>query len=116
MNHKDLDAWKQAMELAAMVYEVTKAFPREEIYGLTAQMRRAAVSVASNISEGAARPGQKEFLLFIGYALGSLAELETQLLLASRIGYGDFAAPIGQVERVRALLLGLRRSHQRNAQ
>ena len=74
------------MELAEAIYRVTRAFPREEIYGLTSQIRRAAVSVPSNIAEGHARRSTREFLHFIAIALGSVAELQTQLLLATRIG------------------------------
>jgi four helix bundle protein len=87
MNHKDLDVWIKAMDLAENVYVLTRTFPKEEIYGLTSQSRRAVVSVPSNISEGAARTSRKEFLLFLGYALGSFAELETQLILAKRLSY-----------------------------
>jgi four helix bundle protein len=110
MNHKDLDVWKKAMDLAEGVYQVTRTFPKEETYGLTSQARRAAVSVPSNLSEGAARPSRKEFQLFIGYALGSLAELETQLLLAQRLSYLSETPVFCKNDQVRAMLLGLRRS------
>jgi four helix bundle protein len=110
VNHKDLDAWKQAMDLVTMVYETTRSFPKEEVYGLTSQIRRAAVSIPSNISEGAARPGRKEFLAFLGYALGSIAEVETQLLIAERLGFCNPTGLHAQLDRVRALALGLRRS------
>ena len=73
------------MALAEQVYEVTTLFPKEEIYGLTSQMRRAAVSIASNIAEGQARQSRGEFLQFLGHARGSLAELETQTVLAQRL-------------------------------
>ena len=109
MNHKSLDAWKFAMELSEEVYLLTKKFPREEVYGLTSQMRRAAVSVPSNLSEGAARISQREFSQFLSIALGSLAELETQLILAERFGYAKTSGVLERLERVRALLLGLRR-------
>ena len=110
MNHKSLDAWKFAMELSEEVYILTKAFPREEVYGLTSQMRRAAVSVPSNLSEGAARSSQREFSQFLSISLGSLAELETQLFLAERFEYvTDTSGTLERLERVRALLLGLRR-------
>jgi len=85
--HKDLDAWKSSMELAVKVYELTDKFPKTEIFGLTNQMRRAAVSISSNIAEGAARQTNKEFTQFLYIALGSNSELETQLLLAKEIGY-----------------------------
>jgi len=101
MDHKDLDARKQAMLLVEDVYKVTAGFPKEEIYGLTAQMRRSAVSVPSNLSEGAARKSDKELNNFLSISLGSLAELETQLLIASRLGYANAEAVLDRVNRVR---------------
>lgn len=77
--HRDLDVWKKSVSLVTSIYEITKSFPKEEIYGLTNQIRRAAVSVPSNIAEGSARQGNKEFIQFLYIALGSLTELETQL-------------------------------------
>ncbi len=85
--HKDLDIWKQGIELVEEVYKNTAIFPKEEIYGLTSQMRRAAVSVPSNISEGAARSSKKEFIQFLYVALSSLAELETQTIISEKLGY-----------------------------
>jgi len=87
MTHKDLDIWKLEIELVEKVYEITAEFPKEEIYGLTNQMRRAAVSIPSNISEGAARSSKKEFIQFLYVALGSLAELETQAIISEKLGY-----------------------------
>ena len=87
MNHKELDVWKKAMDLVAMVYEVSKTFPVEERFGLTSQMRRSAVSIPSNIAEGSARKGDKELIQFMYIALGSLAELETQYLIALRLSF-----------------------------
>ena len=78
--HEQLDAWKYAMQLVKVVYQMTSTFPPEERYGLAQQMRRAAVSIPSNLAEGAGRNGIKEYVQFIGIARGSLAELETQLL------------------------------------
>ena len=78
--HEQLDAWKYAMQLVKVVYQMTSTFPMEERYGLAQQMRRAAVSIPSNLAEGAGRNGIKEYVQFIGIARGSLAELETQLL------------------------------------
>ena len=86
-SYKDLIAWNKAMELVTIVYSATKAFPREELYGLTNQLRRAVVSVPSNIAEGQARFSQKEFFRFLSHARGSLVEVETQLLIAERLGY-----------------------------
>jgi len=88
--HEQLEAWRFAMQLVKAVYQMTSAFPAEERYGLAQQMRRAAVSIPSNIAEGAGRNGVKEFLNFIGISQGSLAELETQLQLSVMLG---FAAP-----------------------
>ncbi len=85
--HYNLEAWKEAMSLVKAVYQVTQAFPKDEMFGLTAQMRRAAVSVPSNLAEGAARTGRKEFAQFLSIARGSLSELETQLLIAIELGY-----------------------------
>lgn len=85
--HEQLDAWKFGIQLAKAVYQLTGDFPAEERYGLAQQMRRAAVSVPSNIAEGAGRNGAKEYLNFIGITRGSLAELDTQLQLAVMLGY-----------------------------
>jgi four helix bundle protein len=85
--HKNLDAWKEAMRLAELVYSHTESFPQKEQYGLTSQLRRAAVSVPSNIAEGAARHTTQEFIRFVATARGSIAEIETQILLARTFGY-----------------------------
>jgi four helix bundle protein len=106
--HQRLLAWQESMALAKLIYALTATFPREELYGLASQMRRAAVSVPSNIAEGAARLGQKEFLHFLNIARGSLSELDTQLLLARELGYaGDFGAAEYKLEAVFKLLGGL---------
>ena len=108
MDHKDLEAWKQAMLLVEQVYKTSAIFPKNELYGLSAQMRRAAVSVPSNLSEGAARNGTREYINFLGISLGSLAELETQAIIASRLGYVDTTDLLNSIKQVRALLIGLR--------
>jgi len=87
--HKNLEAWKQSMDLVIEIYKTTKEFPNQEIYGITNQVRRAAVSVPSNIAEGAARQTKKEFANFLHVAQGSLSELDTQIEIASRLGYID---------------------------
>ncbi len=87
MNHRDLAVWQKSMALAVDVHALSKQMPKEEMFGLASQMRRAAVSVPSNTAEGAARRTTKEFLYFLYIARGSLAELETQLRLTRAIGY-----------------------------
>ena len=86
-NYKDLIVWQKAMDLAEEIHRLSKTFPREELYGLTSQIRRAAVSVPSNIAEGHARQSTAEFRNFLSIALGSLAEVDTQQLLAQRFEY-----------------------------
>lgn len=84
---KDLDVWNKAMQLACNVHVQTKQFPKEELYGIVSQMRRAAVSIPSNIAEGHARGSSKEYLNFVSIARGSCAELETQIYLCEDFGY-----------------------------
>ena len=86
-SYRDLQVWRQAMDWAESIYEATAHWPKDERFGLISQVRRAAVSVASNIAEGSARRSTGEFIQFVGMARGSLAEGETQLLLALRLGY-----------------------------
>jgi four helix bundle protein len=87
--YADLDVWRRAVDLAVALYEVTARFPKAEVFGLTAQLRRAGVSVPSNIAEGHSRKSTAEFLRHISIALGSLSEIETQLVIARRLGYLD---------------------------
>ncbi len=86
-NHKDLEVWKKSMDLVSNIYKITESFPNKELYGLTNQIRRAAVSIPSNIAEGAARNSKKEFIQFLYIALGSLSELETQIIIENRLEY-----------------------------
>lgn len=88
-NFHKMDIWTDGIDVADMVYAVTIRFPREEMYGLISQMQRAAVSVPSNIAEGAGRDSNRDFCHFLNIALGSLYELETQLVIAERRGYVD---------------------------
>ena len=85
LSYRDLVVWQKALDLAEAVYVATQSFPRQEVYGLTSQMRRAAVSVASNIAEGHARQTRGEYIQSVGMARGSLAELQTQTILAARL-------------------------------
>ncbi len=108
--HESLEAWKEAMRLVRITYDLTNTFPREEIHRLVTQMRRAAVSVPSNLAEGAARASRKEFSQFLSVAKGSLSELETQLLIFADLGYLDRGNEIFDLaEHVAKLLAGLHR-------
>jgi four helix bundle protein len=112
--HRDLEVWRQSIELCTTVYRATRAFPADERFGLTSQVRRAAISVSSNIAEGAARASPRDFVRFLYIARGSLAELETQLEIAGRC---ELPALLDEVEplcqSVGRLLNGLIRSLQR---
>jgi four helix bundle protein len=113
---KDLIVWQKAMDLATNVYRVTETFPKREVYSLTDQIRRAAVSVPSNIAEGQAHFSKAEFLHFLRHSSGSLAELETQVLIAERLEYTRHAeaeALLAQVVEVGKLLNGLINSLQK---
>lgn len=85
MTHKDLDIWKKSITLAENIYKISTALPSDEKFGLMSQIKRSAVSVSSNIAEGAARQSTKEYIRFLYYSLGSLSELETQLILIKNI-------------------------------
>jgi four helix bundle protein len=105
--HKDLDVWNRGMELAEKLYLLTGQFPKEEQFGLISQIRRAAVSIPGNIAEGAARNSNKEFIQFLYVALGSLSEIETQLLLAERLKFSAETLFARDIESMRKMLLGL---------
>jgi four helix bundle protein len=114
--HRDLRVWQEAMALVEMVYRLTSAFPPDERFGLVSQMRRAAVSVPSNIAEGSARKGTRELIHFLSLAVGSLAELDTQLALSARLGFpvsGDRVSE--KIDEVSALALALIQSLRRKA-
>ncbi|MBX0311135.1 MAG: four helix bundle protein [Sulfurihydrogenibium sp.] len=105
--HKDLNVWKNSMDLAEKIYKITNDFPKEELYGLVSQMRRCAISIPSNIAEGFARNSTKELIQFLYIASGSISELETQLLLSQRLGYLKDISVLEDLERIRAGLLNL---------
>jgi four helix bundle protein len=88
---RELDVWRRAINLTTLVYEFTADFPRHEIYGLSSQMRRASVSVPGNIAEGSARGTRRDFRQFVKQAEGSNCELQTQLIIARNLGFGDSA-------------------------
>ena len=103
--HKDLDVWKRGMSLVEQIYTETKKFPKEEIYGLTSQLRRASVSFPSNIAEGAARSSVKEYIQFLYIAVGSLSEIETQIIIADRLGYLSRNKILEEIEALRKMTL-----------
>ena len=114
-SHKDLEVWKTSMSLAKQVYEITQTYPKEETYGMTSQMRRCAVSIPSNIAEGASRNrnGVKEFIQFLYIATGSASELDTQIELSRSIGLADsenLTQLQEQTTKVLMMLRGLIRS------
>lgn len=109
--HHNLDVWKRSIELVSEIYKLTEQFPRQEIYGLTQQMRRAAVSIPSNIAEGAGRKSTKEFIQFLSTAQGSIAELETQLLIAAKLNFTKNASPLLQeLDEISKMVIGLQGS------
>ena len=99
-SHEKLDVWKRSIDLVVSVYRLTENFPSEEKFGLTSQIRRASVSIPANIAEGAARESDKEFVRFLSIAQGSTSEVETELLIANRLGY--LTAP--QYDQIRSSL------------
>ena len=115
--HQKLDAWGKSVDLVVEVYKATERFPKEEKYGLTSQIRRADVSIPANIAEGAGRHSQKEFAQFLSNAQGSASELETELIIAHRLGYLSGAPSrqlITDLERIGRLITGLTRRIRAN--
>lgn len=108
MYHKDLDAWKESIKLVKEIYTITKDFPSSELYGLTSQMRRCAVSIPSNLAEGSARFSTKDTIRFIEISIGSLAELETQVIISQELEYIKNEGQILEhIKRLNAMYLGL---------
>lgn len=109
--HENLEVWKRSIEFALSVYETTAKFPNDEKYGLTSQLRRASVSIPSNIAEGAARNSTKEFIYFLSNAQGSASEVATQLLIAFRLGYfhhDKYKKLMAGVDEIGRMLSGLK--------
>ena len=112
-SYRELTTWQKAMDLVVQVYKMSRSFPREEAFGLTSQLRRAAVSIPSNIAEGQGRGSPKDFKRFLAIAYGSLQETETQIMLAHRIGYlqdAHQAQLLTQCAEVGKLINGLSQS------
>jgi four helix bundle protein len=112
-SYRDLEVWQKAMELIIECYKTTETFPKNETFGLVSQLQRAAVSMAANIAEGHSRQHTKEFLQSLSIAYGSLAELETHILIAERLKYIDSSLSVkllGKTAELGRMLNGLRRS------
>jgi len=112
-SYRDLEVWQKAMDLVVTCYEMTKGFPKNETYGLSSQLQRAAVSIPANIAEGRQRRHRKEFLQHLSIAYGSLAELETHIQIVQRLGYSDDNQTkelLGQTGEIGRMLNGLRRA------
>jgi four helix bundle protein len=116
--YTDLVAWQKAMDFVEEVYRITKIFPKEEVYGLSSQLRRSVVSVPSNIAEGHCRTGRREFVHHPSIALGSLGEAETQIRIAERLGYiasGESITLLDAASEVGRIVVGLMHSLERHA-
>lgn len=116
-SYRELISWQKAMLLAKLIYRLTAGFPAEEKFGLISQMRRAAVSIPSNLAEGQARRTSGEFVQFISHAEGSTAELDTQVTLSIELGFcstSDAAEVVGLIQELRIMLNALRRSASRS--
>ena len=109
MHHKDLEVWKLSMDLVIKIYKITKSFPENEKFALTNQICRAAVSIPSNIAEGCGRGTDKDTLRFLDIALGSSAELETQLLIAETLNYANMQEILANLDKINALIYGLKK-------
>ncbi len=112
-SYRDLLVWQKSVTLVKKVYQITRGFPADEKFGLVSQMRRAAVSIPSNIAEGQARNSTREFVYFVSNAEGSVAELDTQLILAVELGYcgtTDVTAAADLIAELKRMLNGLRRT------
>ena len=110
--YENLDAWKNAVELAVSIYEITRDFPKEEIYGLTSQIRRAVVSISSNLAEGAGRPSKKDFRRFVDISMGSLNETESLLIVAHKLRFINEEAYLStrsKTEELGRILNGLKK-------
>ncbi len=106
MTHKDLDIWKKAVKLAENIYRLSTLLPKDEKFGLISQIKRSSVSISSNIAEGAARQSTKEYIRFLYYSLGSISELETQLILIKNIFKIDQVDPLlSDVDNLRPQIL-----------
>jgi four helix bundle protein len=112
-NYKELKVWQKSVDLSTKVYEITSGFPSSEIYGLTSQIRRSAISIPSNIAEGSGRGSNKEFLHFLSIGLGSAFELETQMIIAEKLNMlkkEDSEVILAEVNEIEKMIRGLQKS------
>ena len=108
--HYDLDVWKKSIKLVKNVYTISAKFPKEEIYGLTSQIKRAVISIPSNIAEGASRQTNKEFIQFLYIAIGSASEVETQLIIANELNFidgSDLNKLLKDINEIKKMINGL---------
>ena len=106
--HHDLDVWKRSISYVTKIYELTETFPSEERFGLISQIRRSAISIPSNVAEGAARRSDKEFLQFLYISLGSVAELETQLIISNNLKFMESSDQLlSELNEIKKMTLGL---------
>jgi four helix bundle protein len=109
--HHKLQVWQRSITFVTEIYQLTETFPQSELYGLINQMRRAAVSIASNIAEGAGRNSKKEFHRFLSISQGSIAELETQLIISENLGYcSDIKNLLNELDEISKMIIGLMKS------
>ena len=114
MYYKNLEVWKKSIELVKEVYVITKSYPNDEKFGIVSQMRRAAVSIPSNIAEGSTRYSDKDSSRFIDIAIGSIAELETQLIISKELGFvGEIDTLMERIKQINALALGLKNFYEK---
>ena len=106
-SHKDLLVWQKSIDLVEKIYNISKNFPKEELYGITSQIRRSAVSIASNIAEGSGRRSAKELIQFLYISLGSTVELETQMIIVKRLGFLKDISIIESINEISRMLTGL---------
>jgi len=112
-SHEDLKVWQKSIKLVTDIYKLTRDFPKSELYGLTNQIRRSAISIPSNIAEGSGRKSKKEYLQFLHISLGSIAELDTQLIIASNLGYLSNKDIRKDLLTIKKMLIGLIHSIER---
>jgi len=111
--HQRLDVWKRAIKFVEQIYKITSSFPPEEKFGLTSQMRRASISIPSNIAEGSARNSSKEFINFLHISQGSVAELETQIIISKNLQFFDSQTEdilLKELDEISRMIIGLQKS------